>query len=47
MPESILRKRRRLVLGSIIREKFICGLPDSFTLLFAGFLFDDLAIAFL
>jgi hypothetical protein len=33
--------------GSVIREEFLCRLLDRFPLLFAGFLFDDLAVALL
>src|ERR1035438_2273360 len=44
MPEGILRVRRRLVFGSVILEELIRRLLDRFPLLFAGFLFDDLAV---
>ena len=45
MPEGILREGGRLVFGSVILEKFIGCELDRFPPLFAGFLFDDLAVA--
>ena len=47
MPEGVLRERRRLVFRSVIVEEFIRRLLDRLPLLFAGFLFDDLAVALL
>ena len=47
VPEGILRERRRPVFGPVILEKFIGCELDRFPLLFAGFLFDDLAVALL
>jgi hypothetical protein len=47
MTEGILCEGRRLVFGSVIFEKFIRRFLDRFPLLFAGFLLDDLAVAFL
>src|ERR1035438_5597085 len=45
MSEGILCELRRLVLGSVVLEKFIRCELDRFPALFAGFLFDDLAVA--
>ncbi len=47
MPEGVLCERRRLVFGSVIGEKLIGCELDRFAPLFAGFLFDDLAVALL
>jgi hypothetical protein len=45
MPEGVLSKCRRLVFGAVIREKFIGCELDRLPPLFAGFPFDDLAVA--
>ena len=47
MPEGVLRERRRLVFGSVIREELIGRELNRLPTLFAGFLLDDLAVAFL
>ncbi len=41
--EGVDRERRGFVFCFVIEKKFICCLLDRFPLLFAGFLFDDLA----
>src|SRR5258708_5604773 len=43
---EIDRERRGFVFRFVIDKEFICCFLDSFPLLFAGFLFDDLAVAF-
>lgn len=40
-------ERRGFVFQFVIEKEFICCLLDRFPLLFAGFLFDDLAVALL
>src|SRR5450631_1975753 len=47
MPERVLGKRRRLVFGSVVLEKLIGRELDRLPLLFPGFRFEDLAVAFL
>ena len=47
MAEGINRVCRGLVFRFVIEKKFVRRFPDRFPLLFAGFLFDDLAVALL
>ncbi len=45
MSESIDRERRGFVLQFVVEKEFICGLLNRLPLLFAGFPFDNLAVA--
>jgi hypothetical protein len=45
--EGVDRERRGFVFQFVIEEEFICCLLDRFPPLFAGFTFDDLAVALL
>ena len=47
MPERIDREGRGLVLRFVLHQEIVCRLLDRFPSLVAGFLLDDLAIAFL
>ena len=47
MAESVGRERGRFVLGRVLDKELVCRLLDRFPPLFAGFLFDDLAVALL
>ena len=47
MPQGILRKRRRPVLGAVIFQELVGGLLNRLSLLGTGFLFDDLTVGFL
>ena len=47
MPQGILGIGRRPVFGSVFLKEFISGLLNGFSLLLAGFLFENLAITLL
>ena len=47
MAQGILGIGHRLVFGSVILEEFIGGSLNGFPLLFAGLLFEDLAVTLL
>ena len=46
MPKGIFRPGRRLVLGNVLLEKLSGSELNRFPLLLAGFVLDDLAVAF-
>jgi hypothetical protein len=47
VPEGVDRERGRFVLGLVFDKELVCRLLDRLPPLFAGFLFDDLAVALL
>ena len=44
-PESVGGERGRQVLGLVFDEELVCSLLDRLPPLFAGFLFENLAVA--